>query len=614
MAAVEASTELGTVVTAVGPKAKDEEEEEEEESLPPCETVRWAPVGAVAEAGPGTTTFSEEAAAEEPGAAPSSPPDATVRTLRRLQAERRQLDSALLALSSHFAQVQFRLRQVVRGAPAEQQRLLRELEDFAFRGCPHVLGYEGLEDPCDGDESDVLPGDRPRVRGEDQGLSEQEKRERLETQREKQKELILQLKTQLDDLETFAYQEGSYDSLPQSVVLERQRVIIDELIKKLDMNLNEDISSLSTEELRQRVDAAVAQIVNPARVKEQLVEQLKTQIRDLEMFISFIQDEVGSPLQTGGHCECKASGKAGVGPTRAGTLPPGPSKAKAEDTKRARETGLHLMRRALAVLQIFAVSQLGCATGQIPQTLWQRGQADRDYSPLLKRLEVSVDRVKQLALRHQPHDHVITSANLQDLSLGGKDELTMAVRKELTVAVRDLLAHGLYASSSGMSLVMAPIACLLPAFSSAPEAMHPWELFVKYYHAKNGRAYVESPARKLSQSFALPLMGDTAVTPKQSLLTAIHLVLTEHDPFKRSADSELKALVCMALNEQRLVSWVNLICKSGSLIEPHYQPWSYMAHTGFESALNLLSRLSSLKFSLPVDLAVRQLKNIKDAF
>lgn len=104
------------------------------------------------------------------------------------------------------------------------------------------------------------------------------------------------------------------------------------------------------------------------------------------------------------------------------------------------------------------------------------------------------------------------------------------------------------------------------------------------------------------------------VTPKQSLLTAIHMVLTEHDPFKRSADSELKALVCLALNEQRLVSWMNLICKSGSLIEPHYQPWSYMAHTGFESALNLLSRLSSLKFSLPVDLAVRQLKNIKDAF
>ncbi|KAF6299588.1 RUN domain containing 1 [Rhinolophus ferrumequinum] len=613
MAAVEAAAEPGTVVAAVGAKEKDAEEEEEE-SLPPCEAVRWAPVGAVAEAGPGATAFSEEAAAEDPGAAPGSPPDSPGRTLRRLRAERRRLDSALLALSSHFAQVQFRLRQVVRGAPAEQQRLLRELEDFAFRGCPHVLGYGELEDSAS-DEGDGLPGDRPRLRGEDQ--SEQEKRERLETQREKQKELILQLKTQLDDLETFAYQEGNYDSLPQSLVLERQRVIIDELIKKLDMNLNEDISSLSTEELRQRVDAAVAQIVNPARVKEQLVEQLKTQIRDLEMFINFIQDEVGSPLQADGeHCECKASGKTGNGSARTSSsrLPPGNSKPKAEDVKRVRETGLHVMRRALAVLQIFAVSQFGCATGQIPQTLWPRSQADRDYSPLLKRLEVSVDRVKQLALRHQPHDHVITSANLQDLSLGGRDELTMAVRKELTVAMRDLLAHGLYAPSPGMSLMMAPIACLLPAFSSTPESMHPWELFVKYYHAKNGRAYVESPARKLSQSFALPVTGGTVVTPKQSLLTAIHMVLTEHDPFKRSADSELKALVCMALNEQRLVSWVNLICKSGSLIEPHYQPWSYMALTGFESALNLLSRLSNLKFSLPVDLAVRQLKNIKDAF
>uniref|UniRef100_A0A8D2DWE7 RUN domain-containing protein 1 n=1 Tax=Sciurus vulgaris TaxID=55149 RepID=A0A8D2DWE7_SCIVU len=575
------------VVAAVEAKTKDEEEEEEE-LLPPCEAVRWAPVGAVAETGPGVSAFSEEGATEEPGTARGSPPDSPSCTLRRLRAERRRLDSALLALSSHFAQVQFRLRQVVRRAPAEQQRLLRELEEFAFRDCPHVLGYEGPGDPTS-DEGDRLPGDRPRLRGEDQGLSEREKQERLETQREKQKELILQLKTQLDDLETFAYQEGSYDSLPQSVVLERQRVIIDELIKKLDMNLNEDISSLSTEELRQRVDAAVAQIVNPARVKEQLVEQLKTQIRDLEMFISFIQDEVGSPLQTGGGpCECKASGKTGNGSIRTGSI---------------RETGLHLMRKALAVLQIFAVSQFGCATGQIPQTLWQRVQADRDYTPLLKKLEISVDRVKQLALRCQSHDHVITSANLQDLSLGGKDELTMAVRKELTVAVRDLLAHGLYASSPGMSLVMAPIACLLPAFSSAPETMHPWELFVKYYHAKNGRAYVESPARKLSQS--LPVMGGTIVTPKQSLLTAIHMVLTEHDPFKRSADSELKTLVLF---------WVNLICKSGSLIEPHYQPWSYMAHTGFESALNLLSRLSSLKFSLPVDLAVRQLKNIKDAF
>ncbi|XP_068068795.1 LOW QUALITY PROTEIN: RUN domain-containing protein 1-like [Anomalospiza imberbis] len=416
------------------------------------------------------------------------------------------------------------------------------------------------------------------------------------------------LKTQLDDLEIFAYQEGSYDSLPQSVVMERQRMIINELIKKLDMDLSEDFATLSPEELRQRVDAAIAQIVNPARVKEQLVEQLKTQIRDLEMFINFIQDEVGSSGKAeDGHCDCGGSYKPSTRPSG--------NRVNPEDARRMQETGLQLMRHVLAVLQIFAVSQFGCATGQIPRTLWQKDQDNQDFSPLIEKLELSVERVRQLALKHQQAEHVICSSELQDVPLGGRDEeLTLAVRRELTVALRDLLAHGLYASSPGMSLVLAPIACLIPAFTPSPRTMHPWELFVKYYNAKNGQAFVESPARKLSQSFALPVTGAVVATPKQSLLAAIHTVLTEHGPFKRSADSELKALVCMALNEQRLVSWLNLICKSGALVQSHYQPWSYMANTGFEGALTLLSRLSNLKFNLPVDLAVRQLKNIKDAF
>ncbi|XP_026576731.1 RUN domain-containing protein 1 [Pseudonaja textilis] len=549
---------------------------------------RWAPVGAVAEVQPG-----EEEVGEEIEAEPGSP--------RALKAERRRLHSALLALASHFAQVQFRLRQVARAGPGQQQRLLRELEEFAFRGCPGSgLGFAAAA--VDGVGSDAK--------------NEYEKQEQLEARKEKQRELILQLKAQLDDLETFAYQEGSYDALPQSMVMERQQVIIEELIKKLDMNLSEDIALLSPEELRQQVDAAVAQIINPARVKEQLVDQLKTQIRDLEMFINFIQEEGSPGKPEEGHCDCSSE------QTGSGTCKPNmqqhhrSNRVNSEEAQRMRETGMHLMRRMLAMLQIFALSQFGCATGQIPHQLWQRNQSDRDYSPLMNKLEMAVAHVKQLAQKYQLHEteHVISYSGIQDTSLGGRDELTLAVRKELTTAVRDLLAHGLYTPSPGMSLVLAPIACLLPMLGSSPQPMHPWELFVKYYSSKNGRAFVESPARKLSQSFALPVMGGVPATPKQSLLSAIHTVLSEHDPFKRSADSELKALVCLALNEQRLVSWLNLICKSGTLIQVHYQPWSYMAQTGFEGALNLLSRLSNLQFSLPVDLAVRQLKNIRDAF
>ncbi|XP_030262961.1 RUN domain-containing protein 1 isoform X2 [Sparus aurata] len=552
---------------------------------------RWAPVGAVAS--PEEESGSGKARQPTQRRASSATEEVMAVRLEKLEEEQALLNSSLLALTSHFAQVQFRLKQIVHAQSEEKERMLVELEEFAFRGCPHVVG-------CRAQDAKQLENS--------EDLSEREKRERLEAQREKQKDLIFQLKTQLDDLERFAYQEGSYDSLPQSVVMERQKVIIDELIKKLDVNLNEDIGNLTPEELRQRVDSAIAQIVNPARVKEQLVDQLKTQIRDLEMFINFIQDEVGNPLLSdGGHSQQPQA--AGTN----GRTPGVKKKVDPEQAQKMRETGLQLIQKAIAVLQIFAASQFGCAPGHVPQSMWPQEPSGQDYGPLLQRLEAAVDKVRVLGSCRQPSlEHVVNYTS--NTALGPRDELTTSVRKELAFALKDLLAHGLFSPSQTMSLVLAPISCLLP-YRPTPQTMHPWELFVKYYQAKNGQAFVESPARQLSQSFSLPVGGGpVTVTPKQSLLWAIHTVLKEHGRYKRGPDTEFKALVCMALNEQRLVSWLNLLCKSGTLIHPHYQSWSYMAQTGFEGALRILGRISHLKFNLPVDLAVRQLKNIKDAF
>ena len=57
------------------------------------------------------------------------------------------------------------------------------------------------------------------------------------------------------------------------------------------LNLNvEDIAALSEDQLRATVDSAVGQIVNPLKMKSQLVSQLQTQITDLEMFIQFLQE------------------------------------------------------------------------------------------------------------------------------------------------------------------------------------------------------------------------------------------------------------------------------------------------------------------------------------
>lgn len=49
---------------------------------------------------------------------------------------------------------------------------------------------------------------------------------KMNLQKTKQKELINQLKSQLEELEKYAYDTGNAEDLPQSVMLERQAMII----------------------------------------------------------------------------------------------------------------------------------------------------------------------------------------------------------------------------------------------------------------------------------------------------------------------------------------------------------------------------------------------------
>ena len=64
---------------------------------------------------------------------------------------------------------------------------------------------------------------------------------------------------------------------------------MEQLRDRLNLNL-EDVAALSEAELRASVDSAVGEIVNPLKMKSQLVNQLQTQITDLEMFIQFLQE------------------------------------------------------------------------------------------------------------------------------------------------------------------------------------------------------------------------------------------------------------------------------------------------------------------------------------
>ena len=63
-----------------------------------------------------------------------------------------QQDQSLIALASHLAQVQFRLRQVIEAPDDDKEVMLKELEEFALKGC-HGDELKVAMETADHDES-----------------------------------------------------------------------------------------------------------------------------------------------------------------------------------------------------------------------------------------------------------------------------------------------------------------------------------------------------------------------------------------------------------------------------------------------------------------------------
>ncbi|XP_062535839.1 RUN domain-containing protein 1 [Armigeres subalbatus] len=609
--------------------------------------------------------------------------------LRSLEDEHEALSSNLIALTSHFAQVQLRLRQIVEAPPEERDNLLKNLEEFAFLGIPEMQ-----QDPIKRNIPEIV-ADLDRSP------------ESVEHLREKQHALIDQLKTQLIDLEKYAYESGG-GILPHTILLEKQKVIIDEIKNKINLNLNElDLPQLTTEDLRNQVDTALdEQLVNPLKMKEQLVSQLKTQIQDLERFISFLQTnekeeikkrfyqqqelakaEAAERTEAQERAKSRSisshSSKEMKANNQAGEREPGPQR----ETFNTKAFGL--MDKASTILQMFALSQFNCGSERNRES-FQRNMMKRSkencWGDIRAKLEMDVQEVTSLAMGTQEDFQLSETASECGEPRTGSSrknfELTMVVRKQLSKTIQGLMQHGLrgLAESSG-SLVPFISGCFsggdhqnqgLPkgggeerfyggdrrkstgglnkAATTPPKRhsnsvdeeepiemnlftqleededdevdysgavsseMHAWELLLLYYNIKNGDRYNSTPARKLSESFNLDLVDGRPQSNKQSLLSTIGTIIALHNPYKRSYNSQFKAFICAALNAQKLTQWLYLIYQCKELISSYYTSWSYVANTGFRDALKTLDRLTQYRFDLPVDLSVRQFKNIKDVF
>ncbi len=133
-----------------------------------------------------------------------------------------------------------------------------ELHEFASSGIPDVM--------C---QSSMYTSDRTNE-------------ELIENEKCREKGFINELKQKLDELERYAAASGSLDGAPTAVTMEKQRVLIDQLRTKLDLQLDDvSVSKLSfvlfsfslnqiflllidwnfrAEELRKLVDQAIHQV------------------------------------------------------------------------------------------------------------------------------------------------------------------------------------------------------------------------------------------------------------------------------------------------------------------------------------------------------------------
>nr|XP_036676092.1 RUN domain-containing protein 1 [Drosophila suzukii] len=708
------STVEGQLPAGSVPVEKEEEEveaevEQEEQEQQELLSERWSPLGANYD--DANSASSGVDCELEPGLEKSETrrgsTGSELARLRSIEEEQELLTSSLLALTSHFAHVQLRVRQIVEAPAEERDQLLRDLEDFAFQGIPEAVQSKESQPEDDAVEGEKEPG--------------------------ADSQLIEQLKSQLTELEQIAYEAGEPGILPQHVMLEKQKFILDELRSKLNLQVEQhELPALSTEQLRHQVDNAIGEFVGPLKMKEQLVAQLKTQITDLERFIAFLQCDavegsVGDRLKLLSGAYNSYAAKQTARSSQAASIAPATGVASAPATTAAPPpysgVGSHspgeslhskahgLLDKASILMQMFASTHLGKPRShdEFQQNSLKKTHKGNHWGDLRAQLEVDIQEVAALAatlscdreklanikraLRQQhqqqaectsssaaghlvinsqsgalttlplrcrravPTGHelapyaaggAISSDSDEDISYSnfewekeGKSrrtahmrgdsiatigrELTTVVRKNFARTLQQLIQHGLRipAESAASSLMVPFMRCLHPAPPMVPpsaggdsqflglgRAMHAWELVLAYYRLKHGEEYNNTPARKLSQSFQLDIVDAQAVTAKQSLLSAVGMILAMHRPYKRSNNAHFKAFVCAGLNSHLLVEWLNLILSCHELVDTYYSANSYVARTGFRDSLRSIDALSRFDFDLPVDLAIRHFRNI----
>ncbi|VDK46345.1 unnamed protein product [Anisakis simplex] len=573
--------------------------------------------------------------------------------VHELEEEQERLNDSLLSLTTHFAQVQFRLKQVLQADGRDRDNLLKELQEFAFKGCTDIneikrqrksatLLYSSQSDN-NADTADVNKASADsgvkyddylkNIGGTTTAIDRAKSEEVLKERKHKQMQLIEQLREQLADLEKFAYETGD-GGIPSNELIAKQKAVLDKLHERLQLNL--ELDKMSYSDLQKQVDEAVKQLMNPIKAKQQLVEQLQTQIVDLERFVSFLQVESGGSSDTDperSHRRRKSSSSSCMSQIDAQQHSP----ISIASMPLAKHNQQHLNKHNLLV------NLVGCGSKRFERNQLKGTMRGNHYGDVRAELQLAVDETIKVCEKYfllsvdsdyppRTRTHSIGGSSVdEDIFERSEEEVVWIVRKELCTALKHLLEHGMNEFVLKLTSTFPPFGCFssraLHTFSNAGSSSnskgvssssrkleHIWDVVVYYFDLKNAREFSDAPVRKLSQSFQLDSVAGRTLTSKQMLLSTIENILTSHSRLKRSSDAMWKAFVCAALNAKKLPAWIRIIFRTRAIVESCFHSWAYIARTGCEDCYELFESLHKYHFELPVDLAVRPFHQMKDAF
>lgn len=477
-----------------------------------------------------------------------------------------------------------------------------------------------------------------------------------DTRQHQHLELIRKLRLQLRDLEKYAYERGQLDEVPASVLAERQSVILDTLKNRLSLNIGAVATEkLELDELKKQVDKEIHDMIDPLITKEHLLNQLKTQLIDLERYISHLHGTIGK-IHDKNSCSCHLHGCSSLTSLKNNEIYDQSEHNEYRSTSSPNNIfkGSSLMNNEAmpktSRLIRSLVTQLICSDIKLQES----ARKEKDYEDLCynnKDEDGSTKNVKAIVKVPKFNDDAAWSLHIDKVVLATDSLVNLftlvpqtqepsearqideslvesVVRRQLIPAIRDLLSYGLidpYAipqSTSYTSMLLNPyyilssLACFPSSYrsqqnnisekgSSSSDKIHVWHVIEHYYELRNEPQFKSSSVKTLSQSFNLEPTnsGPIKITSKQALLIAVDDIIETLAKCKPNGpESHFRSFIYTALNRCKLPTWLRLVFKNKSAIRRYYHNFSFVCQPDkMDKFLTTLDLLNQFEFKLESD-------------